>query len=143
MTITIAKRKGTNATDIANAVLARVDEMKGVTLPSRRERHDHAQLWRDGEGEIGRTAEHLLLATLSVTILIALFLGWRESGVVLIAIPVTLAMTLVVSISRLHAQPRDAVRAHLQHRHPGRRRHRRRGEHGAALPHAGEPGPVR
>ncbi len=35
-----------------------------------------------------------MLATLSVTLLIAIFLGWRESGVVLLAIPVTLALTL-------------------------------------------------
>ncbi len=40
--------------------------------------------------------KHLLLATLSVTLLIALALGWRESGVVLIAIPVTLALTLFI-----------------------------------------------
>ncbi len=29
VTITVAKRKGTNATDIANAVLKQIDEMKG------------------------------------------------------------------------------------------------------------------
>ena len=40
--------------------------------------------------------EHLLLATLSVTLLVAVFLGWRESGVVLLAIPVTLALTMSV-----------------------------------------------
>jgi multidrug efflux pump subunit AcrB len=40
--------------------------------------------------------KHLLLATISVTLLIALALGWRESGVVLLAIPVTLALTLAV-----------------------------------------------
>lgn len=40
--------------------------------------------------------EHLLLATISVTLLIALALGWRESGVVLLAIPVTLAVTLAI-----------------------------------------------
>jgi multidrug efflux pump subunit AcrB len=38
----------------------------------------------------------LLLATLSVTLLVAIFLGWRESGVVLLAIPVTLALTMSV-----------------------------------------------
>ena len=31
-----------------------------------------------------------------MTLLIALFLGWRESGVVLLAIPVTLALTIAV-----------------------------------------------
>jgi multidrug efflux pump subunit AcrB len=40
--------------------------------------------------------EHLLLATLSVTLLVAIFLGWRESGVVLLAIPVTLALTMSI-----------------------------------------------
>ena len=37
---------------------------------------------------------HLLIATLSVTVLIWLFLGWREAAVVLVAVPVTLALTL-------------------------------------------------
>ena len=34
VTITVAKRKGTNATNIANHVLARIAELKGNTLPS-------------------------------------------------------------------------------------------------------------
>ena len=37
---------------------------------------------------------HLLIATLSVTVLIWIFLGWREALVVLVAVPVTLALTL-------------------------------------------------
>ena len=41
-------------------------------------------------------SKHLLIATLSVTLLIALALGWRESGVVLLAVPVTLALTLAI-----------------------------------------------
>ena len=47
VTITVAKRKGTNATDIANAVLKRVHEMQGVTDPQRCYRHHYAQLRRD------------------------------------------------------------------------------------------------
>ena len=39
---------------------------------------------------------HMLLAILAVTVLIALTLGIRESGIVAIAIPVTLALTLLV-----------------------------------------------
>jgi multidrug efflux pump subunit AcrB len=39
---------------------------------------------------------HLLIATVSVTLLIWLFLGWREAVVVLVAVPVTLALTLFV-----------------------------------------------
>lgn len=37
---------------------------------------------------------HMGIAIVGVSILIALVLGWRESGVVAVAIPVTLALTL-------------------------------------------------
>ncbi|HUV69033.1 MAG TPA: efflux RND transporter permease subunit [Terracidiphilus sp.] len=96
VTITVAKRKGTNATDIANAVLDSVHKMQGVTVPSdvtittTRDYGDTAKAKSD------ELLEHLLLATISVTFLVALFLGWRESGVVLLAIPVTLALTMLV-----------------------------------------------
>jgi multidrug efflux pump subunit AcrB len=96
VTITVAKRKGTNATDIANVVLAGVHRMQGVSIPrdvtitTTRNYGDTAKAKSD------ELLEHLLLATLSVTFLVALFLGWRESGVVLLAIPVTLALTMSV-----------------------------------------------
>ena len=96
VTITVAKRKGTNATDIANAVLKRIDEMKGVQIPNDVNvtiTRNYGETAKDKSNEL---LEHLLLATLSVTLLIALFLGWRESGVVLLAIPVTLALTLSI-----------------------------------------------
>lgn len=96
VTITIAKRKGTNATDIANAVLQRVDEMRGVTLPADVHVTTTRNYGATAKAKADELLEHLLLATLSVTFLIALFLGWRESGVVLLAIPVTLALTMAV-----------------------------------------------
>ncbi len=96
VTISIAKRKGTNATDIANEVLARVNAMKGVRLPSDVNISTTRNYGATAKEKSDTLLKHLLLATLSVTILIGLFLGWRESGVVLLAIPVTLALTMVV-----------------------------------------------
>ena len=96
VTITIAKRKGTNATDIANAVLKRVADMRGVTLPNDLNITSTRNYGVTAKDKSDALLEHLLLATLSVTVLVALFLGWRESGVVLLAIPVTLALTLVI-----------------------------------------------
>jgi multidrug efflux pump subunit AcrB len=96
VTITVAKRKGTNATDIANAVLKSVHRMQGVTIPNDvtvTTTRNYGETAKDKSDEL---LEHLLLATLSVTFLVALFLGWRESGVVLLAIPVTLALTMAV-----------------------------------------------
>ena len=96
VTITVAKRKGTNATDIANAVLKRVHEMQGTTLPNDVTITTTRNYGETAKAKSDELLEHLLLATLSVTILVALFLGWRESGVVLLAIPVTLALTMSV-----------------------------------------------
>lgn len=96
VTLTISKRKGTNATDIANAVLARVNAMKGVRLPNDVTITTTRNYGLTAKEKSDTLLKHLLLATISVTLLIALFLGWRESGVVLLAIPVTLALTIAV-----------------------------------------------
>jgi multidrug efflux pump subunit AcrB len=87
-TITVAKRKGANATLISERVLREINSLRGNTLPS-----DLQVTAKDKSDEL---LKHLFLATLSVTLLIALALGWRESGVVLLAIPVTLALTLAI-----------------------------------------------
>jgi len=96
VTISVAKRKGTNATDISNAVLKRVHEMQGVTLPNDVTVTTTRNYGDTAKAKSDELLEHLLLATLSVTLLVALFLGWRESGVVLLAIPVTLALTMSI-----------------------------------------------
>jgi multidrug efflux pump subunit AcrB len=96
VTITVAKRKGTNATDIANAVLDHVHKMQGVSIPADVSITTTRNYGETAKAKSDELLEHLLLATLSVTLLIAVFLGWRESGVVLLAIPVTLGLTLSV-----------------------------------------------
>ena len=96
VTVSVAKRKGTNATDIANAVLKRVGEMQGVQIPNDVTVTVTRNYGETAKAKSDELLEHLLLATLSVTFLVALFLGWRESGVVLLAIPVTLALTMSI-----------------------------------------------
>lgn len=96
VTITVAKRKGTNATIVAQGVLKRLEELRGNTIPADLNltvTRNYGETAKDKSDEL---LKHLLLATLSVTLLIALALGWRESGVVLVAIPVTLALTLAI-----------------------------------------------
>ena len=96
VTVTVAKRKGANATGIANAVLASVHRMQGVSVPNDVTITTTRNYGDTAKAKSDELLEHLLLATLSVTFLVALFLGWRESGVVLLAIPVTLALTMSV-----------------------------------------------
>ncbi len=96
VTIAVAKRKGANATHVTEAAMERVNAAKGRLLPD-----DVAlTVTRDYGETAGEKARelilHLLIATLSVTALIWIFLGWREAVVVLVAVPVTLALTLFV-----------------------------------------------
>ena len=96
VTITLAKRKGTNATVISENVLERVNSLRGYVLPNDLDvtvTRNYGETAKDKSNEL---LEHVLIATLSVTLLIALALGWRESGVVLLAVPVTLALTLAI-----------------------------------------------
>jgi len=94
VTIAVAKRKGTNAIDVAHHVLQKLDSLKGTLVPA----DVHLTVTRDyGETAADKSNEllwHMLLAVLSVSALIWLTLGRREAAVVLIAIPVTLALTL-------------------------------------------------
>jgi multidrug efflux pump subunit AcrB len=94
VTISVAKRPGANATEVAHAVMARVDAAQDRILPA----DVGVAVTRDyGETASEKANElilHLGIATLSVTILIGFFLGWREAVVVLVAVPVTLALTL-------------------------------------------------
>lgn len=94
VTISVAKRKGANATDVTRAVLDRIEATRSKILPAGVE----FTVTRDYGETAGEKARelmlHLLIATLSVTLLIWLFLGWREALVVLVAVPVTLALTL-------------------------------------------------
>ncbi len=96
VTITVAKRKGTNATVVAGKVLQRVDEMKRNVVPADMTVTVTRNYGKTAKEKSDELLEHLLIATLSVTLLIGLALGWRESGVVLVAIPVTLALTLFI-----------------------------------------------
>jgi multidrug efflux pump subunit AcrB len=94
VTIAVAKRKDTNAIDVAHHVTQKLDTLKGTLVPS----DVHLTITRDyGETAAEKSNEllwHMLLAVLSVSALIGLVLGRREALVVLVAIPVTLALTL-------------------------------------------------
>jgi len=96
VTITLAKRKGTNATVIAQRVLEKLESLRGYLLPADLELTVTRNYGETAKEKSDELLKHLLIATFSVALLIALALGWRESGVVLLAVPVTLALTLAI-----------------------------------------------
>ena len=94
VTLAVAKRAGTNAIDVAHRVTRKLDSLRGTLVPA----DVHLTVTRDyGETAAEKSNEllwHMLLAVLSVSALIWLVLGRREAAVVLVAIPVTLGLTL-------------------------------------------------
>ncbi len=95
-TIAIAKRPGTNAATIGDEVLRRGAELRGRVLAS----DVRVTVTRNYGATASEKARelllHILIATLGVVLLVWIALSWREAVVVLVAVPVTLALTLLV-----------------------------------------------
>ena len=96
VTLSIAKRPGANAISVTDDILRKVETLKGTVIPSDVEvaiTRNYGETAADKSNEL---LLHMGIAVIGVSILIWLTLGWRESGIVAIAIPATLALTLLV-----------------------------------------------
>jgi len=94
VTLSISKRKGTNATRLCETILEKIRELRGEVIPpdvSMTVTRDYGETANEKSNEL---LFHMAIAVFGVGILIAFSLGFRESGVVGIAIPMTLALTL-------------------------------------------------
>jgi multidrug efflux pump subunit AcrB len=97
VTLAITKKPGANAVEIADKLLARVNELKGSVIPD----DVHVSVTRN----YGKTAndkavkliEKLLFATTAVVLLVWFTMGRREAFVVGIAVMLTLLATLFAS----------------------------------------------
>jgi len=96
VTLSIAKRPGANAVSVVEEVLAKVEELRSTLIPSDIEvtiTRDYGETAADKANEL---LLHMGIAVFGVALLILFFLGWRESLVVMLAIPSTLALTLLI-----------------------------------------------
>ncbi|MGM0578425.1 MAG: efflux RND transporter permease subunit [Myxococcota bacterium] len=96
VTLAVAKRSGTNAIDVVESVLHKVDAAKGSLVPEDVQvtvSRDYGETANEKSNEL---LFHMAIAVFSVALLIWFTLGLRESAIVLLAIPVTLALTLTV-----------------------------------------------
>ena len=96
VTISIAKRPGANAISVARQVLKKVDTLKGYIIPADVQVSITRNYGVTAEDKSNELLWHMLLAVVSVSFLILIVLGWRESIIVLLAIPATLALTLLI-----------------------------------------------
>ncbi|MBZ9798481.1 efflux RND transporter permease subunit [Mesorhizobium sp. ES1-4] len=97
VSLAIAKRPGTNAVVIAEAVVQRLEQVRGEIFPK-----DVQMLVTRDYGETANEKAnellfHLGLATISIVALVAIAIGWREALVVAVVIPTTILLTLFAS----------------------------------------------
>jgi multidrug efflux pump subunit AcrB len=98
VTLAIAKKAGTNAVVVANAVLDKLNALKKEAIPAG---IDIAVTRDDGEKAneaVNELVSHLGIAIGSVVVILVIFLGWREAGIVTLTVPLILFVVLAVGL---------------------------------------------
>ncbi|MDQ6986530.1 MAG: efflux RND transporter permease subunit [Mariprofundaceae bacterium] len=98
VSITLAKKRGTNAVVVTDNIESKLNTLKGDFIPD-----DVAVTITRDSGERANAAvnlllEHLGIAVGTVIIILLLFLGWREAAIVTMNIPLILFIVLAVGL---------------------------------------------
>jgi multidrug efflux pump subunit AcrB len=94
ITIAIAKKYGTNGVEVAENILAKVEELKGRLIPDNVEVSVTRNYGESAKNKVNTLIKKLFIATGAVTALVWLALGIRPAIVVTLVIPVVLLMTI-------------------------------------------------
>lgn len=97
VTLALAKKKGTNAVDVASRIVERLKKLKGEVLPAGiavRVTRDYGETAQEKVNEL---LSSLGYAIVTVIVLLVFTLGWRESIVVALAVPMSFSLALFMS----------------------------------------------
>ena len=97
VTIAVAKKRGTNAVSVAQAVRKRLDRLQRDFLPSGVEITITRDYGKTANDKVNELVEGLVVAIIIVTIILAMALGWREALIVATAVPIAFSMTLLIN----------------------------------------------
>ncbi len=97
VSLAIAKRPGTNAVVIAEEIVQRLEQVQGQIFPTDVEMTVTRNYGETANEKANELLLHLGLATVSIVVLVAVAIGWREALVVAVVIPTTILLTLFAS----------------------------------------------
>ena len=97
VTLSITKKPGENAIDVANAVMARVASLRGSVIPDDVQVAETRNYGTTANDKAQKLIQKLLFATASVVALVFIALGRREAAIVGTAVILTLTVTLFAS----------------------------------------------
>lgn len=98
VTLGVAKRRGSNAVAVAEALRHRLDELAHDLLPPEVSMTVTRDSGATAEGKVDELLEGLVVAIAVVVVLITMMLGWREALVVALAVPITFGLSLLVNL---------------------------------------------
>ena len=99
VTLALAKKRGTNAVQVANEVLEAVDELKKSVIPDGVEVAVTRNYGQTAQDKVNDLLGSLVFAILTVVGLLAFTLGWREALVVALAVPLSFSLALFVNFT--------------------------------------------
>jgi multidrug efflux pump subunit AcrB len=97
VTLTVTKKPGQNAVDVARAARARLDELRNTLIPAGVEMSITRDYGETAAEKANKLIQKLAFATASVILLVGLALGRREAVIVGAAVILTLTATLFAS----------------------------------------------
>jgi len=95
VSLALAKRAGANAVVVSQDILQRVASLQGRLIPPDLRVEVTRNYGKTANDKANELLFHLGLATVSIVVLIAVAIGWREAVVTLVVIPTTILLTLL------------------------------------------------
>ncbi|NLY02019.1 MAG: efflux RND transporter permease subunit [Rhodopirellula sp.] len=98
VTIAIAKKKGSNAVWVAEAVIEEAQQLQREIVPDNMDLIITRNYGLTADEKVNELVEALAVAVLLVVALLTFGLGWREGLVVAVAVPVVFGLTLAINL---------------------------------------------
>jgi multidrug efflux pump subunit AcrB len=95
VTLSIAKRKGADAMQVADQILAQQERWEQYIIPEGVELEVTRNYGETASQKVSDLLFNLLSAIIAVTLVVMLSMGWRGGLVVFISVPVTFALTML------------------------------------------------
>ena len=97
VTLALAKKRGTNAVDVSRSILAELEVLKKEVIPDDVRVEVTRNTGRTAQQKVNDLLASLAFAIVTVVVLLAFSLGWREALVVALAVPISFSLALFVN----------------------------------------------
>jgi multidrug efflux pump subunit AcrB len=97
VTLSLAKKRGTNAVDVSRNIIAEIEHLKKSIIPEGIEVEITRDYGRTAQEKVNDLLSSLGFAIVTVVALFFFTLGWREAMVVAVAVPVSFSLALFMN----------------------------------------------